>query len=64
MHIICPNRVSRRDWIIAVSFGICFRSPGFVTLLARFWGNTIGKSIHPLWENHQETFTKDVENHY
>jgi len=23
MRIICPNRVSRRDWIIAVSFG-CF----------------------------------------
>ena len=25
MHIICPNRVSRRDWIIAVSLG-CFVS--------------------------------------
>ena len=25
MHIICPNRVSRRDWIIAVSMG-CFVS--------------------------------------
>ena len=23
MHIICPNKVSRRDWIIAVSLG-CF----------------------------------------
>ena len=27
MHIICPNRVSRRDWIIAVSLG-CFVSLG------------------------------------
>ena len=25
MRIICPNRVSRRDWIIAVSLG-CFVS--------------------------------------
>ena len=25
MHIICPNRVSRRDWITAVSLG-CFVS--------------------------------------
>ena len=25
MHIICPNRVSFRDWIIAVSLG-CFVS--------------------------------------
>ena len=25
MHIICPNRVSRHDWIIAVSLG-CFVS--------------------------------------
>jgi len=33
VHIICPNRVSRRDWIIAVSLGcfVCLRTSSFCT---------------------------------
>ena len=33
MHIICPNRVSRRDWIIAVSLGcyVSLRTSSFRT---------------------------------
>ena len=42
MHIICPNRVSRRDWIIAVSLG-CFvnlRTSSFRTnWLVEVWGS-------------------------
>ena len=29
MHIICPNRVSQRDWIIAVSLGVSLRTSSF-----------------------------------
>ena len=43
MRIICPNRVSRRDWIIAVSLG-CFVSL-HTSSFRRNWYHLIPSSI-------------------
>ena len=57
MHIICPNKVSRRDWMIAVSLG-CFvslRTSSFRTN----WYHLMPSSIRRHhWSQTPQHFTK------
>ena len=53
MRIICPNRVSRRDWIIAVSL-VCFLRRH--SLGKSGWTTTMDDDAHPAHPSAALTF--------